>query len=176
MEQETTQSDCAGSYGLQWHPVATPDWGGALTEKMCFYRGKKSQNLTKLAHLCHFLLRWGKWGGGRGSDGRCPLVPLWCRHCLHQKYFDETPLKKQTGKQTQGWWFWDIAQNMLNFGLGAAPLKSSMLISFGCGSIYETMYSTFVDYKTFNGYIIETQVFFCLFFVFVFLFCFCFYV
>ena len=45
---------------------------------------------------------------------------------------------------------------MLNFGLGAAPLKSSMLISFGCGSIYETMYSTFVDYKTFNGYTIET--------------------
>ena len=51
---------------------------------------------------------------------------------------------------------------MLNFGLGAVPLKSSMLISFGCGSIYETMYSTVVDYKTFNGYIIETQ-FFCLF-------------
>ena len=51
---------------------------------------------------------------------------------------------------------------MLNFGLGAAPLKSSMLISFGCGSIYETMYSTVVDYKTFNGYIIETQ-FVCLF-------------
>ena len=52
---------------------------------------------------------------------------------------------------------------MLNFGLGAAPLKSSMLISFGCGSIYETMYSTVVDYKTFNGYIIETQFFVCLF-------------
>ena len=58
---------------------------------------------------------------------------------------------------------------MLNFGLGAAPLKSSMLISFGCGSIYETMYSTVVDYKTFNGYIIETQ-FFCLF-VCLFVFC-----
>ena len=53
---------------------------------------------------------------------------------------------------------------MLNFGLGAAPLKSSMLISFGCGSVYETMYSAFVDYKTFNGYIIdETQFFVCLF-------------
>ena len=59
---------------------------------------------------------------------------------------------------------------MLNFGLGAAPLKSSMLISFGCGSIYETMYSTFVDYKTFNGYIIDETQFFCLFFFFFFMF------
>ena len=99
-----TQSDCAGSHfnDIQWqhqHFFWGVHWGG----KCVCIGGQNPIIWPKNGSFMPFSSKVGLVGVGEEA-------PTGGAATAYIKHILMSPLKKQTGKQTQGWWFWDSAQ------------------------------------------------------------------